>query len=151
LKGIVVFESKYGNTRRVAEKIVEGIKNIKNIDFDFKTPREVKPEELAEYDVILFGSPNHFGDATRGLRKFIKKLGGVNLQGKKCTFFDTYMIELNRMKAVESMRKIVEEKVSGMIVIDEGLSIKVKGLKGPLEEGWDKKSFEFGEKIASKI
>ncbi|MHA1333970.1 MAG: flavodoxin family protein [Candidatus Odinarchaeia archaeon] len=151
MRGIVVFESKYGNTRFVGEKIVEGIRSVKPVEFDFKTPKDVEPEDLAGYDVILFGSPNHIGRATRGMRKFIEKLSRVNLEGKKCAVFDTYLTNKHYLRAAGSMEKIIRGKVSGLEIVEPGLSVKVKGMKGPLEDDAEEKSFRFGEKIGSKI
>jgi len=74
-KVIVVYESKYGNTRQVAEAIIEGINEIERIEAVLKEPKHVEPTEVLDYDVILIGSPNHFGGPTRGIKKFIDKLG----------------------------------------------------------------------------
>ncbi|MGQ9460350.1 MAG: hypothetical protein ACUVRA_03860 [Candidatus Bathyarchaeaceae archaeon] len=40
-KVIVVYESKYGNTKLVAEKIIEGIKEIKEIETVLSEPKKL--------------------------------------------------------------------------------------------------------------
>ncbi|MDH5438150.1 MAG: flavodoxin family protein [Candidatus Bathyarchaeota archaeon] len=149
-KVIVVYESKYGNTKQVAETIVEGMNEIERIEAVLKEPKHVEPTEVLDYDVILIGSPNHIGGPTRGIRKFIDKLGKIGLEGKPGAVFDTYMGgDFN--KAVRKMEKRINEKVPGLKLITSGLSIKVGGTKGPIVEGELPKCKDFGKKIASQL
>jgi len=150
LKGIVVYESKYGNTKMVAEKIIEGIKAVKPMEIELKAQKEIKAEIVADYDLIAFGSPVHIGKATRGIRKFIDKAGKLDLKEKKGFLFDTYAGG-HHMKGVRSMQKIISEKVRGIELTDEGLSVKVEGMRGPLVEGALEECFEYGKKLASKL
>jgi NAD(P)H dehydrogenase (quinone) len=149
-KVIVVYESKYGNTKQVAETIVEGMNEIERIETVLKEPKHVEPPEVLDYDVILIGSPNHIGGPTRGIKKFIDKLGKIGLEGKLGAVFDTYMGgDFN--KAVRKMEKRINEKVSGLKLIASGLSIKVDGFKGPIAEGELPKCRDLGRKIATQI
>ena len=149
-KVIVVYESKYGNTKRVAETVIEGINEIEKIEAVLKEPKHLEPTEVLDYDVILIGSPNHIGGPTRGIKKFIDKLGKIGLEGKMGTVFDTYMGgDFN--KAVRKMEKRINEKVPGLKLITSGLSIKVGGTKGPIVEGELPKCKEFGKKLATQI
>ena len=93
------------------------------------------------------GSPNHIGRATRSIKKFIDKLGNLNLEGKLAAVFDTY-IGKDFEKAVKKMEKQISEKVPGLKLAAPGLSIRVKGMKGPIAEGELPKCKEFGTKIA---
>jgi NAD(P)H dehydrogenase (quinone) len=61
LKGIVVYDTKHGNTKLVAEKIVEGMMEVKEIEIAISEVKEVNMEEAADSDVLLIGSPNHVG------------------------------------------------------------------------------------------
>ena len=54
-------------------------------------------------------------------------------------------------KAVRKMEKHINERVPGLKRLVPGLSIKVKGIKGPLEEGELQKCREFGKKIAAQL
>ncbi|MBE0512634.1 FprA family A-type flavoprotein [Candidatus Bathyarchaeota archaeon] len=149
-KVIVIYESKYGNTKRVAETIIEGINEIERIEAVLKEPKHVESTELLDYDVILIGSPNHIGGPTRGIKKFIDKLGKIELEEKMGVVFDTYMgRDFN--KAVRKMEKRINEKVPGLKLITSGLSIKVGGMKGPIVEGEFPKCKEFGNKIARQM
>ena len=105
---------------------------------------------ILDYDVILIGSPNHIGGPTRGIKKFIDKLGKIGLGEKMGAVFDTYMgRDFN--KAVRKREKRINEKVSGLKLITSGLSIKVGEMKCPIVEGELPKCKEFGKKIARQM
>ena len=149
-KVIVVYESKYGNTKLVAEAIIEGISEIEGIEAVLSELKEVDLNNIADYDAILVGSPNHFGGPTRSIKKFIDKLGKLSLKGKMFAVFDTYLVN-DFEKAVKKMEKRINEKVSGSKQLAPGLSIKVQGMKGPIFEGELPKCKEFGNKIATQL
>jgi len=149
-KVIVVYESKYGNTKFVAETVIEGLKKVKGIETVLSELKKVDLNEIPDYDAILVGSPNHLGGPTRGIKKFIDKLGKLNLKGKMGAVFDTYLGG-NFEKAVKKMEKKINEKVPGLKLVAPGLSIKVQGMKGPILEGELPKCKEFGNKIATQM
>jgi len=149
-KVIVVFESKYGNTKLVAEKIIEGMRQVEGIETVLSELKEVNLEKIPAYDAILVGSPNHFGEPTGSVKKFIDKLGKLPLKGKLFAVFDTY-IGKDFEKAVKKMEKRINEKVPELKQIAPGLSIKVQGIKGPISEAELPKCKEFGNKIATQI
>ena len=150
MKVLVVYESKYGNTKLVAETIIEGMTETEGIETVLSEVKMVDLDDVVNYDVILIGSPNHIGRPTRSIRKFIDKLGKIDLIEKWGAVFDTYLGK-DFEKAVKKMEKRISEKVPGLKIIAPGLSIKVQGIKGPIVEGELPKSKEFGNKIATQI
>lgn len=150
VKVIVVYESKYGNTKRAAEAIAEGINEVGGIEVSVKELKEVDIQNVTSYDVILVGSPNHFGGPTRGIKGFIDKLGKLRLEGKMFAVFDTYMGK-DFEKAVKKMEKRINEKIPAIKRIALGLSVKVHGIKGPIEENELAECKEYGRKIAAHI
>ena len=149
-KAIVVYESKYGNTKRVAEAIAEGMREVPGVEAVLNEVKEVELDKLTEFDAILVGSPNHMGSATKGIRKFIDGLGKLSPGVKLGAVFDTY-IGRDFEKAVKKMEKQIGEKVPGLNLAAPGLSIKVEGMKGPISEGELPKGKEFGVKMASQL
>ncbi len=149
-KAIVVYESKYGNTKLVAETIIEGMNEVEGIEAVLSELKEVDLNNLSDYDAILIGSPNHFGGPTRGPKKFIDKLGKLPLKEKMFAVFDTYFRE-DFEKAVKKMEKRINEKAPRSKHIALGLSIKVQGVKDPIVEGELPKCKEFGNKIANRL
>jgi len=149
-KVFVVYDTKYGNTKLVAEKIVEGMREVEGIETSISDVEEVDLERVAGYDAILIGSPNHWGGPVRGVNKLIDKLGKLDLKAKWVAVFDTY-IKGDFEKAVKKMEKRINEKVPRLKLIIPGLSIKVGDMKGPIVDGELTKCKEFGRKIADQL
>jgi flavodoxin len=76
------------------------------------------------------------------MKKFLKKLN-VEEKSVKYALMTTQMDP--NAKTLEKMQKILEPK--GMTKVTPGLHIKVEGMKGPLEEGYEKKIEEFASQI----
>ncbi len=150
VKVFVVYDTKYGNTKLVAETIVEGMKEVEGIETAISDVEEVDIEKVADYDAILIGSPNHWGGPVGGIKKLIDKLGKLDLKAKWVAVFDTYLGG-DFEKAVKKMEKRIGEKVPGLKLIAPGLSIEVGGMKGPIVEGELPKCKDFGNKIANQF
>ena len=150
VKVVAVYESKYGNTKLVAETIIDGIREASGLETGLSELKEVDRSHLGDYDGLLIGSPNHIGNATRGIRKFIDELGNLDLKDKWIGVFDTYMIG-DFEKAVKKMEKQIGKNLPELRLVIPGLSIKVAGMKGPITEGELPKAKEFGVRIAAQI
>ncbi len=151
MKVFVVYDTKWGNTKLVAETIVEGIKEVEGIETAISDVEEVDIEKVADSDAILIGSPNHMGGPVRGIKKFIDKLGKRDLQAKWAAVFDTQLGGNQFEKAAKKMEKRISEKIPRLKLIVPGLSIKVGGMKGPIVDGELPKCKEFGKKIANQL
>lgn len=149
-KVIIIYESKYGNTRQVAEEIIAGIKETAGVEVTLSEVRQVNFDDIIAADAILIGSPNHWGGHTGSIKKFINELGKINLNRVPVAVFDTY-INRDFEKAVKKMEKQITEKVLSLKLITPGLSVKVKGAKGPIPEEELPKCREFGVKFGEVV
>ena len=150
VKVFVVYDTKYGNTKLVAETIVEGMGEVEGIETDISDVEKIDLKKIADYDAILIGSPTHFGGPARGINKFIDKLGKLDLKAKWVAVFDTYIKE-DFEKSVKKMEKRISEKVPRLKLITSGLSIRVDDMKGPITDGELPKCRDFGKKIATHL
>jgi len=121
VKVIIIYESKYGNTKLVAESIAEGIREASDLQITLHELKEVDLKQPLDVDVLLIGSPNHIGRQTRGIKKFIDKLGKLDLTGKQVAVFDTY-IGRDYEKAVKKMEKQIGDKIPGFKFLTPGLN-----------------------------
>ena len=149
VKVLVVYDTKYGNTKLVAEKIVEGMRKVGGIETAIADVKGVNFEEVASSDAVLLGSPNHVGRPARGIDAFIDKLGKLDLKTKWVAVFDTHMASDERAHA--KIEKRIGEKLPCVKLITPGLSIKVDGMEGPIVEGELIKCVDFGKKIATQL
>jgi NAD(P)H dehydrogenase (quinone) len=98
---LVLYYSMYGHIEAMAQAVAEGARQVPGAQVDLKrvpelVPEEVlrksgakvdqaapvaKPEELGQYDAILFGTPTRFGNMTGQMRNFLDQLGGLWVSG----------------------------------------------------------------------
>jgi flavorubredoxin len=147
---MVVYESKYGNTKRVAETIVEGMQRVAGTKITLSEVKHLNVNTIVSYDAIVIGGPTHFGGPTRGIKKLINNLSSFSLENKQFAVFDTYLGG-DFEKGMKKMEQIIGENAPAMKMAVPGLSIKVKGMKGPIAEGELPKCKEFGAKLASQL
>jgi len=69
-KAIVIYYSRTGNTKKMAEFIAEGLEKEK-IEVSLKKTEEVKVEELLKYDAIIIGSPTYYGTMAYPIKKLL--------------------------------------------------------------------------------
>lgn len=99
---LVLYYSSYGHIETMAEAIAEGARSVDGTEVTIKrvpelVPEEVaaksgmktdqaapvaSPQELADYDAIIFGTPTRFGMMTAQMRNFLDQTGGLWAQGK---------------------------------------------------------------------
>ena len=58
---LILYYSKGGNTRKVAERIAEGIQSISGVKALLKSTQEVKKEDFVDSVGVIAGSPVYFG------------------------------------------------------------------------------------------
>jgi menaquinone-dependent protoporphyrinogen IX oxidase len=150
VKIIVIYESKYGNTRQVAEEIIAGINKNGAINIILSDVKQVHFDDVITSDAILIGSPNHMGRATKSIRSFIDELSKINLKRLPIAVFDTCFSQ-ECEKTRKKMEKQIRENVLSLKLITPGLSIKVKGIKGPIVEEELLKCHEFGIRFRKMI
>jgi flavodoxin len=83
MKTLIIYQSiHHGNTEKIAKKIAEVL------GADLKKPNEVKPEDLANYDLIGFGSGIYYTRFHISILKFIDLL--PEMSSKKAFIFYTH-------------------------------------------------------------
>ena len=95
-KILVLYYSMYGHIETLAHAVVEGAEKVNGAEVTLKrvpetmppdvftraggkaqTTPEATPQELAEYDAILFGTPTRFGNMAGQMRTFLDQTGGL--------------------------------------------------------------------------
>jgi flavorubredoxin len=152
MKVFVIYDSKYGNTKIAAENILEGIKQVEEIEVAIGHVKEVDLQRLFSYDTLILGAPNHMASPSRTMKKFVEKLIELDLKARNVAVFGTYSgKQRNPDRAVKKMEKIMEKSSLNIKSLLPSLSIKVKGVTGPLTEGELAKCIDFGKRIANQL
>jgi len=101
MKVLVLFYSMYGHIYQMAEAVAEGAREVENAEVTLmqvpelmpeealektgaKKAREAfahipvaKPDDLANFDAIVFGTPTRFGNMCAQMRNFLDQTGGL--------------------------------------------------------------------------
>lgn len=81
-KALVVYCTRAGGTKKIAELIAEGIR-IEGGEADVVNVTGVKKEaDLDGYDGYLFGSPTYHGEMMQGMKTMLFLAEKANLEGK---------------------------------------------------------------------
>ncbi len=99
---LVLYYSTYGHVETMANAVAEGVKSVDGVEVTIKrvpelVPEEIaakahfkmdqqapiaKPEDLIEYDAIIFGTPTRFGNMAAQMRNFLDQTGGLWVKGE---------------------------------------------------------------------
>lgn len=82
-RGIVLYYSRSGNTKEMAE-VIAGAMNGAGLNTECKPVDKVNPDDLPEYDAIVIGSPCYYGQMAAPIKQLIDDLVGRHgqLNGK---------------------------------------------------------------------
>jgi NAD(P)H dehydrogenase (quinone) len=100
-KILVLYYSSYGHIEQMAQAIAEGARSVTGTDVTVKRVAELVPEEvvrkagmkvdqeapiaspneLADYDAVIFGTPTRYGNMAAQMRNFLDQTGGLWVQG----------------------------------------------------------------------
>ncbi len=141
MKVYIAYESKYGNGKTCVEHL-QAFMNKKGHDVEISSVREIKPKSLPGADLYIFSSPTHVGGPPGKMKKFLKNLE-IKQKGAKYALITTCLDP--NPKTLQIMEKLLQP--TGMTKVTNGIKIKVTGMKGPLEEGYQKKLEDFATEI----
>lgn len=99
---LVLYYSSWGHVETMAEAVAEGARSVPGVHVDLRRVPELvpesvaraahykteqhaplaRPEELADYDAIVFGTPTRFGNMAAQMRNFLDQTGGLWARGQ---------------------------------------------------------------------
>jgi hypothetical protein len=140
--------SKHGNGAMVAEEFKRQMA-ARSVSVNVHHIRDARPKELTPADLYLFSSPGRMGRPIGGMRRFLRHVSlpagtryailtteGAPQPDKKTGRMPTDQEMARWQRIIPIMDGLLQAK--GLVKTAEG-KVLVSGLKGPLEEGWQKK------------
>jgi len=151
MKGIVVYDTTYGNTRKIAETIAETLK-ASGIEVDAFYVKDVKKLSAGDYDFLVLGSPTKFGTMSFTVKGFLGKVKTKEWMNRPFAAFDTENpenIEKQESSAAEKIaEKLREKRMNQLLPV---LKAVVLEWKGPLQEGEIERTRDYARKLAAKL
>ncbi len=156
MKGIVIYDTTYGNTKKVAETITETLRETGILTDVFKV-NEVKKLGSTEYDFFVLGSPTKFGTMSFAVKFFLGKVKTEDWMNKPFAAFDTENPENVERSRAENKewsagekiaQKLAEKKMRQLLPVLKALVI---GQKGPLVDGEIEHTKDFAKQISAKL
>jgi menaquinone-dependent protoporphyrinogen IX oxidase len=151
MKGMVVYDSSYGNTRKIGETIAGTLKES-GIEVDAFYVKDVKKLSVSDYNFLILGSPTKFGTMSFAVKSFLGKIKTAEWMNKSFAAFDTENpenIERKEGSAAEKIAEKLQEKQMNQLL--PVLKAIVLGWKGPLKEGEIEKAKGFARELVIKL
>jgi len=79
-KALIIYDSKTGNTEKMAFMIAEGVREVDDVECVVKKVEDAKLEDLMEAQGIIMGSPTYYGCMSGKLKEFLDE--SVKIHGK---------------------------------------------------------------------
>jgi flavodoxin I len=144
MKALIVYDSVYGNTEKIAKAIGGAITG------EVKVLRmgEVDSSELKTLDLFIVGSPTQGGRPTPAIQDFLNKVSESDIKGINVAAFDTrFSTRLVGIfgYAAGKIADSLKRKGGTLILSPEGFF--VKGKEGPLKEGELERAASWAQEI----
>lgn len=159
MKAVIVFDSFFGNTEKVARAI--GSTLAEQGDVLVGRVNEISRDQLQGIDLLVVGSPTRAFSMSPGTKDFLSDVLGRNIQGVKVAAFDTRMLaeDVNNAFytffsrlfgfAAQKIAVRLERKGGQLILLPEGFA--VPGAEGPLKDGELERAAAWGKQIADNL
>jgi flavodoxin len=148
VKGLVVYHTKFGNCRKIAENIARGFEEAGlEVELASSDVRKVG----SEFDLVAVGSGTRMGRMTGGIKRFIRREIKKNAwSGKPFLAFGTGVRPEGGGSrfddwSVRGARRIYEAlEARGLKPVAGAAKFYVEDTKGPLGEGEEERALELG-------
>lgn len=147
---LIVYFSKFGNTRKVAEAIAERMKaggSVRLISSD-----QLTGSDLAQVDLVVMGSPTHRMNLPEAVRPVFDALPRRVLPGTPVAAFDTsYKMSwwLTHFTAAPRLSKKLRKLGGKQVVPPETFHVMEK--EGPLYEGELERASHWADSIIARL
>ena len=150
MRSMIIYDSWYGDTRRVAEEIARAIAQTTGVDAAVVEVDRAGIGRVHEYDLLVLGTPNHFGGPTRKMRQLVREMEGLGPFPGRIALFDTcYAADTGKATAkLAELARDLQPKGAPPLA---RLSVLVEATRGPLRPGELAKAHAFGVEIARSV
>jgi len=159
MKTLVVYDSFFGNTEKIAQAMGDALKS--QVEVQTLRVGEVKPDHLTGLSLLIVGSPTRAFSASPATKAWLKALAPNSLRGIKVAAFDTRadMKDVNSRTltafvklfgyAAEPIAASLTKRGGTLVVPAAGFFIEDK--EGPLKAGELERAAAWAQQIMAKV
>ncbi len=141
MKYVIVYWSRYGNNKRLVGHLADRLREKDGEVQVFKTD-ELDPAAMPASDVYIFSGPTEMFRVQRNIRRFIKKLKGM--EGKRYAVINTHGMKRNWLRSMEKM--LSKKKMEKTAAVDFRVEEVAEDTLG-LAAGWEAKLDAFADTL----
>jgi flavodoxin len=158
MKALVIYDSVFGNTGKIAQAIGNALGSQE--DVEIVRVSDVKPEQLTGLTLLIVGSPTRQFRPTGAITSLLKSIPKDGLRGVKVAAFDTRFTvsEIEKVRilaffvrifgyAAKPMADRLEKKGGELVLPPEGFY--VGDTEGPLLEGELERAADWAKQIVA--
>lgn len=148
MRALVVYDSKFGNTRAIAEKIGEGLEDGAEVD----VRSTIDAGSLFQgVDLLVVGGPTQAHGVEATMREFLEQVPIASLDHVPVAVFDT-RVRWPKLLSGSAADGIAKRLVrGGAELIDEPESFFVEDKEGPLRDGELKRAADWGRHLLAEM
>ena len=143
MKALVIYDSVFGNTQKVADIIAKELKAKVLLVSDAPL------DELDGFDLIVVGSPINGWRPTEKIIAFLANLGSGRLKNVKAAAFDTRVRLFIHGDAAAKISQGLEK--AGARIVASPKAFFVRGKQGPLLDGEFEKAADWARAIEKSL
>ena len=154
MKYLIIYDSLYGNTKKLAGRIAD------TLGTKARTIYDTTMNDVREADLVIFGSPTQGGRPTKPMQAFIDSLNEEALRDKHVATFDSRFAFSEHSRALGIIMKMVDfaaprmadlliEKDAQLVAKPEGFF--VHDTKGPVNDGELQRAEKWASTVVLKI
>jgi len=155
MRACVIFDTRYGNTEKIAKSFETGLKQA-GIQTVCINAKDIPIDSLWQYDLICLGAPTEGFTASEPMKEFLGKLKSIDLSGKYGFAFDTKLDSRFSGSAAKFIEKELNDLRLQIIAPRESaivFTLKERGaIAGArLKEGEEKRFEQVGLQVGTAL
>ena len=154
MTGLVVYDSVYGNTERIARAIGAAL------DGEIRAVASVSAEDVQGCSMLVVGSPTQGGRPTAPIADLLKRLPPDSIRGRGVAAFDTRMSAADSGFAMRLLLRVLDYaapriakvlRAKGGNLLAEPEGFLVEGKEGPLKEGEEERAAAWARSLKAAV
>jgi flavodoxin len=147
---LIVYFSKFGHTRMVAESIAEEVESVGSVRL--LSSDQLTASDLKDVDLVVMGSPTHRMNLPESVRPIFESLPKRILRGKSVAAFDTSYKMSPMLARFTAAKKLAQKlrKLGGKRIV-EPETFHVMEREGPLYDGEIERANAWAKTILERL